>query len=70
MRLAALPRDHVNFLPFKGSSIRLQPLMQFLNLVMEDVIYEPPFLSDGDKVSLKSPARHNVLLTLFLNVTR
>jgi hypothetical protein len=70
MRLAALPRDHVNFLPFKVSSIRSQQSMQFLNLVMEDVICEPPFLSDGNKVSLKSPARHHGLLTLSLNVTR
>jgi hypothetical protein len=37
---------------------------------MEDEILELPFLSDGERVSLKSPARHHGLLTLFLKDAR
>jgi hypothetical protein len=37
---------------------------------MAEEILEPPFLSDGERVSLKSPARHHGLLTLLLKVAR
>jgi hypothetical protein len=41
-----------------------------LNLVIEENTLEPPFLSKGDKVALKSLARHHGLLTLSLKVIR